>query len=318
MSSKMRRKRERGDSYFDWLSDDEVLYIINKLPNLETLIRLSAVCNRFSSLVSKIDSITIARVDLSASPPRSKHGAPLKFFTDLVFGEPVANRGFAFKTICKKFQEIKHLRVEIDSSKECKAACFGSHSDVLMYLHAVSVKQSDSFSSDVKFVDQTMDIFRLESSDSFTTYLKCVLRLSAGWHDVVVQNLIQEFPNLRTFVLFDSLNVIFVLGEEQLARLRNNSNNLKDNTTNAANVRAIYVPIWELKSCGVIMENVILTVFTNEKIELNSELKLVDGVGNPDNDWRFSREAIGEIVDKIKKNGLTVKKILYVSDFINC
>ncbi|XP_050236859.1 uncharacterized protein LOC130014482 [Mercurialis annua] len=312
----MRKKLKGGENYFDWLSDDEFLYIINKLPNLEILIRLSVVCSRFSSLVSKVDSITIARVDLSASPSRSKLGTVLKFFTNLVFGPSVAIRGFPFKTVFNKYQEIKHLRVEIDSPKKRITACFGSHLDVLLYLHAESIKESDSFSSDVKSADQTMDLFRPELSDSSNEYLKSTLSLLAGWH-VLVQNLIQDLHSLRSLILFKSPNVIFVLGEEQLAPLRNNSNDLKDNTTNAVNVRAIQVPILELKSCGVIMENVSIAVLTNQKIELDSELKLVDGVDNLDNDWRFSKEAIGEIVDKIKKNGaLTVKKIPNVLDFL--
>ncbi|XP_055962258.1 uncharacterized protein LOC126686710 [Mercurialis annua] len=312
----MREKLKGAENYFDCLSDDEVLYIINKLPNLETLLRLSVVCNRFSSLVSKIDSITIARVNLSTSPPSSKFGTVLKFFTNLVFGQSVAIRDFPFKTVLNKFQEIKHLRVEIDLPKERVAACFGSHLDVLVYLHAGSIKESDSFSSDVKYVNQTMDLFRPELIDSSSEYLKSMLSLSAGWHGLV-RNLIQDLHNLRSLIISSSPNAIFVLGEEQLATLRNNSNDLKDNTTIAVNVRAIQVPILELKSCGVIMENVFIAVLTNQKFKLDSELKLVDGVDNHAIDWRISKEAIGEIVDKIKKNeGLTVKKISNVLDFL--
>lgn len=282
------------EDQFRRLPDDVVLNIFNKLSDMEWLCRCLAVSRRFSSLIPRVQIVSIKTNIWTGSTethqnPRPKFcflekfskfltnyflRRPLRYFPNLALLPSSQLKNVSGLVFLSKLTQIQSLTIEIPSdfidTNDNSVVKWGINItkkiDSVTVLYATSLSQTMGAEEGG---DETPNaITRGEENHRVSLATQCV-RDAVLWVGILCY-VVENYPMLQRVTIIDPkrVGVTLCLGSEKLVECRNSFNLSKMNLLSKRveswtreDWKVDYVPVLELPMSGYVMKGVTIVNF---------------------------------------------------------
>ncbi|KAF7119519.1 hypothetical protein RHSIM_Rhsim13G0214200 [Rhododendron simsii] len=286
-------REEAAENQFHRLPDDVVVGIFEKVSDIECLCRCFLVSKRFSSLILRVQTVSIKGVTLDCKSSKSGKGTqtinpfggngllgkfsnlvlkPFRYLHKLALSPPPSLQfnipGLAFLALLK---QVRSLNLEVisdfDADNDCVfkwGADFTAEHPSVTFLFAKSLsKMTTELQEEDEDGSENRRITREELLPRASLAFECIEGASR-WLGIL-SHVVTKYPMLQNLTISDSMNkgVKLRLGGEKLVEYRNAFDldkvvSLSDSWT-PEYMRVGFVPVLPLPMSGYVMK--VVTIF---------------------------------------------------------
>ncbi|XP_058198600.1 F-box protein AUF2-like [Rhododendron vialii] len=287
-------EEEKAENQFQRLPDDVVVDIFDKLSDIKCLCRCFMVSQRFSSLIPRVQTLSIKTqiwdflsLSLKLSEPENPQGngflgkfskflisnlvlKPLRYLPDLTLS-PCSRFNLSGVLFFRKLTQIRSLNIEIPSDFMDENDSFFKWGTNFPKLDSITVLYASCISKimESEQEDETNNDITLEEIDRrLAVACKCV-KVALLWV-CILSYVVEFYPMLESFTICDSMNkgVKLCLGGEKLVECRNcfSVNKFvslmeRPNFSRRENMKVGYVSVLELPMSGYVMKGLTIMNF---------------------------------------------------------